>query len=88
MALLRVMVVAFHVARKAAELCRADAARTTYDALIWMQGFDAAASPDLLFSHIDRLPAGQLAKLVRQINDWLVSQGSLGDPPRARGQDR
>jgi len=75
---------AFQVARKAAELCRADAGRTTllekdvraaYDALVWMQGSGAPASPDLLFSHIDRLPTDQLAELVRRINDWLGSQG-------------
>lgn len=73
---------ALHVALKAAELCRADA-RTTllekdiqaaYDALVWVQGSAAAASPDLLFSHIDRLPTDQLAELVRRINDWLGSQ--------------
>jgi len=71
------------VALKAAELCRADEGRTTllekdirsaYDALVWVQGSAAAASPDLLFSHIDRLPTDQLAELVRRINDWLTSQ--------------
>jgi histone H3/H4 len=75
---------AFQVTRKAADLCRADAGRTTllekdirtaYDALVWIQGSGATASPDLLFSHIDRLPTDQLAELVRRINDWLGSQG-------------
>lgn len=74
---------ALSVALKAAELCTADAGRTTllekdvrtaWDGLVWVQGSAAAASPDLLFSHIDRLPTDQLAELVRRINDWLGSQ--------------
>ncbi|MEW6351454.1 MAG: hypothetical protein AB1646_20570 [Thermodesulfobacteriota bacterium] len=74
---------AFLVALKAAELCRADGGRTTllekdirtaYEALVWVQGSASAATPDLLFSHIDRLPTDQLAELVRRINDWLSGQ--------------
>jgi hypothetical protein len=80
---------ALQVAVKAAEICRADAGRTTllekdlraaYDALVWVQGSGAAASPDLLFSHIDRLPNDQLAELVRRINDWLAAQAQGGRP--------
>lgn len=78
---------ALPVALKAAELCRDDSGRTTllakdvraaYDALVWVQGSAASASPDLLFSHIDRLPTDQLAELVRCINDWLTAQAGAG----------
>lgn len=78
---------ALRVALKAAEICQSDEGRTTllakdiraaYDALVWVQGSAASASPDLLFSHIDRLPTDQLAQLVRRINDWLGSQAHGG----------
>ena len=78
---------ALRVALKATEVCRSDEGRTTllakdiraaYDALVWVQGSAASASPDLLFSHIDRLPTDQLAHLVRRINDWLGSQAHGG----------
>lgn len=74
---------AITVATKAAELSQANPDRTTllakdiqsaWSALVWLQGSGATASPDLLFSHIDRLPTDQLADLVRRINDWLTAQ--------------
>lgn len=74
---------AIAVATKAAELSQSNPDRTTllakdirtaWSALVWVQGSGATASPDLLFSHIDRLPTDQLAELVRRINDWLGAQ--------------
>ncbi len=74
---------AFAVARKAATLARDDGGRTTllkkdvdaaYSAIVWTEGSTAAAGPELLFSHIDRLPTDQLAVLVRRLNEWLTNQ--------------
>lgn len=79
---------AFTVARRAGQLARGDAGRTTLmkkdidaavSGAVWTEGSANAAGPDLLFTHIDRLPTDQLALLVRRLNDWLSAQAQ-GQP--------